>query len=125
MLSEHEDVEVDLARSPSCAPLTPERTLDVLEVHEELEGRRFWFIRAGRRVEGDHRVSEVGLVRDTHRPRRVQAGHAAKADVGKIRHGAHSRGQRSVGVAEVRPEADVGADGPGQRPSLLSIDSVP
>ena len=125
MPSEHEDVEVDLARTPSFAPLTPERTLDVLEVHEELEGRRFGFIRVGRHVECDHGVAEVGLVRDTHRPRRVQARHAAKADVGKFRHGAHSRGQRRGGVAEVRPEADIGADGPGQRPSLLSIDSVP
>ena len=60
--TEHQQVEVQLARPPSPPPLTAELALDVLEPGEELEGRRSPDPGRAGHVERDDRVAEVGLV---------------------------------------------------------------
>ena len=65
---EHQEVELELARTPA-PPMPPaELALQVLEPGEEVEGAGRG-IRAGRHVEGDGRVVEVGLVGDADRAR--------------------------------------------------------
>ncbi len=125
MTPEDEDVEVDLAWTPALTSSTPKRALDVLEVHEQAEGRRLRFVMVRRHVEGNHRVAELGLVRDAHRSRRIEAGHAAQANAGKACQRTHRGRQRHIGIADICSQADVGPDRPAQRAALPSIDSVP
>ena len=59
--TEDEEIEVELARAPATAPLATERALQALEPGQQVEGaaRR---VRAGRDIERDDRVMEIGLV---------------------------------------------------------------
>ena len=83
-------------------------------------GRR---IGAGRDVEGDDGVEEVGLVGHA-RPAcvTVQARHATEASAGQGGEGMDGIGQRSPRVADVRPEPDVR---PNSRPAATSIGRAP
>ena len=73
----------------------------------ERRGRR---VRAGRHVQGDDRVAEVGLVRLAPGRRHVQARDAAQPRAGEGRERGDRLGQRRLGIPDVRAEADVRAD---------------
>ena len=73
-------------------------------------------IRARRDVERDDRVAEVGLVGDADRCRGVEPRDAPEPCARAGRPSAPTARSASValGIADVRPEADVGADGPSR-----------
>ena len=120
--TEHEEVEVELARPPALSILAPERSLELLQGDEESR-RAGCRIRPRRDVEGDDGVAERGLVDDADGLGRVEPRDRAEADTRQGLKGADARASVSSAVADVCTEADVGPD-PGHRPtSLRSLDS--
>ena len=78
-------------------------------------------IRAGRDVERDHGVAELGLVGDADRLGRVEARDAAQARAGERGERPDRVGQRRLRIADVRSQADVRADPSfGHAPSIGS-----
>ena len=111
--TEDEDVEVELARAP--APTLPpaELALEVLQRREQLERSRSSGPRPAGDVEGDDRVVEIGLVGDADRWRDVEPRDAPRRAPRERRERGDRLGQGRRGVADVRPETDVGADASG------------
>jgi hypothetical protein len=123
--SEDEQVEVELARAPAPPAPAPEVALEALQRSEERRRARCR-VRAGRYVEGHDRIPKFGLIGDADGGGGEQPGDAPKLHAGERGKGSDRLGQRSLGVADVRPEPDVGPDGPrAHEPSIVrSIDSV-
>jgi hypothetical protein len=109
MATEQEQVEIQLPRPPPDAGSPPERTLEALEGDEETQRRH---LRVGPRwyVEGDDRVSKLGLVRKADGLGRVQVGHAGKPGAGQRPQGSDCLREGRGSVAEVRTQAEVRAD---------------
>ena len=106
---EDQQVEIELARPPALARPTPELALELLSADRSATAPRSR-IRSGRDVERDHGVAELGLVGDADRLGRVQARDPAQARAGERGERPDRLGQRRLGIADVRAEADVGAD---------------
>ena len=107
--AEDEQVEVDLARSPALPRLAAECPLEALERDEQRE-RAILGHPAARHVERGDGVPELGLVDDADRLGGVQARHAAEPGARERRERMDRGRQRPVGVADVRPQADVRPD---------------
>lgn len=107
--TEHEEVEVELPRTPATAAAAAERALESLQRGQQRQRAARW-VRPGRDLEADHGVAELGLVHHPDRLGGVEAGDTAKASVGKRSEGSDRGGQRPGSIAEIRSEADVGAD---------------
>jgi rhodanese-related sulfurtransferase len=109
MATEHQKVEVELARAPATSSATTERALHALERHEQRDrpGRR---IRPGRHLEGHCRIAEGRLVRHADRGRHIEPRHPAQPDARERRHDDDRGAERGLGVTEIRPEADVRPD---------------
>ena len=107
--AEDEQVEVELARTPTAARRPAESTLELLERGQQLggPGRR---VNIRRDVDRRDRVVEVGLVRHSDRGGRVETRHAGEADARQVREGHDGARQGRWRVADVPAEADVGAD---------------
>ena len=121
--TEQQQVEVELARPPAGALPAPERPLQLLERDEQRDGpgRR---IRAGRHVELDRRVPELGLVGHADGRRRVEPRHGAQPRARQGPQRMDAGRDRPGRVAEVRPEPDVRPRGPRQGIALRSLDSA-
>lgn len=78
--AEHEQVEVDLARTPSFPVTSSERPLDLLERDQERGGSRRR-IRPRRRVDGGRRIPELGLVEKADGLRRIELRDPTEADI--------------------------------------------
>lgn len=109
--TEDEEVEVELARPPASSRPATGGGLQPLQRGEERE-RAGLAIRVGWDVERDRRIPELRLVRQPDRLGGVEPGDAADPDPGQRRNRAHRRRQCACRVAQVRAQADVGADGP-------------
>ena len=109
--AEDQQVEVELARSPAAAGLTPERALDRLQPDQQDGGPdlRLW---SGRHVKGRDGIAELGLVGDPDWIRRVQPRDGDQARVGQGGQGMDRGTQCSGRIAEVGAEADIRPDGP-------------
>ena len=115
---EDQQVEVELARTPALTLLPPERALEPLERGQERDRAGFG-VAAGGDVQGDDGVPEFGLVGDADRLGRVEPRDAAQADPGDRRERPDRVGQRRLGVADVRPKADIRTDPSfGHAPSM-------
>ena len=123
--AEDEQVEVELPWTPAPPVAAPEVALEALQRREERRRSRRR-IGAGRNVECDDRVAKVGLIGDADRGGDVQPGDAPEPHAGERGERTDRLGQRLLGVAHVRTEADVGSDGVrAHEPSMVrSIDSV-
>jgi hypothetical protein len=75
---------------------------------------------AGRHVQGDGRIPELGLVGQPDRRGCVQPRHAAQADTGEARQRDDDRGQRCLGIAEIRSETHIRANPSSDHRSSLS-----
>lgn len=107
--SEDEDVEIDLARSPALPGLPPERPLDGLADGEEPEGGRGRIVVEGD-IEGRHGVEEGRLILRADGPADIEARNSAQGEAGTGGEGVEGAEEDQVAVAEVRAEADVGAN---------------
>ncbi|HXG40478.1 MAG TPA: hypothetical protein VNJ28_06005 [Candidatus Limnocylindrales bacterium] len=107
--SEDEDVEVDLARSPALPRLPSEGSLDGLADGEELEGGRGGIVAEGD-VEGRYGIEEGRLLLRTDGPAHVEARDRSKGEAGAGGEGVEGAEEDPFAVAEVRAEADVGAN---------------
>jgi hypothetical protein len=92
---EDEQVEVEFARTPASSDPPAGRSLEVLERDEQ--GRRTGGrIGAGRDVEGDDRIAELGLVGHADRRRRIQPGHGGEPRAGHRAERRDRVGQRGL-----------------------------
>lgn len=105
-----EQVEVDLTRSPALAGSTAAPALQGLERPQQRQGSRLRVARIALDVDRDSRVPELGLVGLAPGRGRVEARHGLDGDSWKGIQGGDRTGDGRIGVAEVRPETDVGAD---------------
>lgn len=110
MSTEDQEVEVELARSPATAASTTRGSLEGLEAAEQRKGRFRRVVGPTHDVEANGAVAELRLVRDPPGRRGVQAGDAADRSARERIQRDDCLSERPRGVAEVRPEADVGAD---------------
>lgn len=115
--AEDEEVEIELPGPPALPLAATERALDPLQGDEERR-RAGCRVGPGRDFESDRRVPELGLILEPDRLGGIEAGHAAKADVGEGSQGPDARGQRGGCVAEVRPQADIGSNPPHRSATL-------
>ena len=106
----HEEVEVDLARSPALARSTAAPPFEGLERAEQRESSGLRVAGIALDVDRDCRVAELGLVGHAPGRGRIQSRDVAHSDAGKGIQRVDRVGDGRVGIAEVRPEADVGAD---------------
>jgi hypothetical protein len=104
--TEHEQVEVELPRTPALALDATERALQLLERDEEGDrpGRG---IRAGRDVEADDRVPERGLVDTADGGRDIQPRDGVEPGRRQDVQRSDPARQRVARLAEVRSQPDV------------------
>ncbi len=114
MAAEHEQVEIELSRSPALALLTPERPLEPLQGNEQRDGGRLR-IRAARDVEGDDGVPELRLIDEAHGLGRIEPRDPDESDAGQRCQRADAGRERRRRIAEIRAEPDVGSNRPTQR----------
>lgn len=103
---EHEQVEVELAGAPARARLTAEGRFETLQLDEQRDGPGLR-VGAGRHVEGDGRVPEVGLVGHPDGGRRIEARDTPEARVRQRGKRGHGSPKGRLGIADVGPEPDV------------------
>lgn len=115
---EDEQIEVELARTPARPTATPERTLELLELRKQRHGSGGG-VGAGWDVQGDDRIAEHGLVDDPHGFGRVQPRDATEAHAQQTGERPDRRCQGGAGIADVRPQPDVGADATVGHGSLI------
>ena len=120
--TEHQEVEIELARAPALARRRrPNVALEILERDEEV-GRAGRRVGAGRDVERDDRVAEVGLVGDADRGGRVQARDAAETDAGQ---GGHAPRPRRSSVARRRRRSPRGRCRRGLEGAVIAAPAPP
>lgn len=107
--TEDQEVEVQFARAPALAVLTPERTLKALQRDEEPKGAGLG-IQPRRHIQGDDGVPEVRLVHNTDRLRHVQARDPPEPYARQRGEGTDAGGEGRRRIAEIRPEPHVRAD---------------
>ncbi len=96
--AEDEQIEIELARAPAPALAPPEGALEPLEGDEQRR-RSGGRIGAGRDVECDDRVPELGLIGYPDRRRRVEARDAGEPGARQGREGVDGRRERRRRVA--------------------------
>jgi hypothetical protein len=111
--AEDQQVQVDHARTPALRRAAAEREFQGLERSQEGE-RACFGIGTGRYVESGHRVQEVRLIGHPDRCRAIQRRHLAQPHSRQRGECTSGIGQRPVGVADVRAQADVRANPFGQ-----------
>jgi hypothetical protein len=117
-----QEVEVELARSPSRAPPTTGLSLKGLETAEQCEGGGLGIRGVGGDVQRNDRVPELGLVGDAPRRGRIQPRHAADRHAWQCVECRHRVAERPGCIPEVRAEPDIRADGPAAaHPGHLTI----
>ena len=116
---EHQQVEVELARTPALALLAPERPLELLEGDEQRGGTRRR-IRTGRDVERNDGIPERRLVDDADGLGGVQPRHGPEARAGQGCERPDAALQRRRRIAEVGPQPDVRPDAPQVEPPSFS-----
>ena len=104
--AEDEQVEVELAGSPSIAGPPAEGRLETLERQEQGDCTRRG-IRATRDIQGDHGIQEVRLVENAHRARGVEPGDTAEMGLGERAQRADRSLEGPPGVADVGAQPDV------------------
>lgn len=106
---EHEQVEVELTRSPATACAPAELAFESLQLDEQAcgPGGR---IGTGGDIEGNHGVEEVGLVDHADGLGSIEPGDVTEARAGQGVEGSNGIGQRPLRVADIRPEPDVRPD---------------
>jgi hypothetical protein len=117
--TEHEQVEIELPRSPAPTVLAAEGALELLQGHEE-GGRAGRRVRTGRNVERHDRVPEGRLVDHPDGLGHVQARHGVRPHPGQGDQRADGTTHRLRHLADVRPEADVCPDAFQVAPPALS-----
>jgi dipeptidase E len=109
--TEHDEIQVELARAPAPPDAASEGALEVLEARQQGQRARCR-VRTGRHVECHGGVAELGLVDDPHRFGRVEAGDASQAYAGELVERPNRLDQLRLGLADVGAQADVRADSP-------------
>jgi hypothetical protein len=115
VLTEDQEVEVELPGPPASALMAAERPLEALERDEQREGAVLGGGSTGH-LERDHRVVEVGLLGDAHRSRSIQARDADEARAREIGERACRARKRGGRIAQVGAEPDERTDTPHARP---------
>lgn len=115
---ERQEVEIELARAPAPSLPAPERALERLERDQDGQRARLG-VETARDFECDDSVAELRLVGHADRRRGIEPGDAAEPSPGKRRQRANGLDEDRLGIADVRPKADVGAD-----PSLGHVASI-
>ena len=111
--TEHEEVEIQLAGTPTLPIAPPERPLQSLEAYEQRQ-RASSGIRTERDVDRDDGVAELWLVDDANRLCRIERRDAPQARARQRRQGVNAGGHGRSRIAEIRPKPDVRPHSPGQ-----------